>query len=173
MGQKRCLIVVSYLIVVSVLVLVTLPALLFAGKKPEGKQIAYDVVEEGTNMSYQNGDPDIVVIQDEVKFRDLHTRIHRIGTSKPTLPEVDFGTHFVVFLTYGEQPSAGYFIQVRSVAERDGTVVIRTLLKEPPQDSYQAQAITHPYLFVSVPRDGFSRVEWAGGVGEEFYSRPL
>jgi hypothetical protein len=160
-------------VVVSGLLLLSLPALLFAGKKPEGEQVAYDIAEEGTNMEYQNKNPDIVVIQDEGKFKDLHTKIHRIVTSKPSLPKVDFSTHFVVFLTYGEQPSAGYFIQVRSVVKRDDTVVIRTLLKEPPQDSYQAQAVTHPFMFVAVPRNGFTRVEWASVVGEVFYSKPL
>jgi hypothetical protein len=160
-------------ITVLVLLLLALPALLFAGKKPETEQLAYDIVEEGTNMDYRNKEPDIVIIQDEGKFRDLHTRIHRISTSKPPLPEVDFSTRFVVFFTYGEQPSAGYFIQVRSVVERDDTVVIKTLLKEPPQDSYQAQAVTNPYVFVAVPRNGYSRVEWASVVGEVFYSKPL
>jgi hypothetical protein len=158
---------------VSALVLLAIPVLLFAGKKPEGEQVAYDIAEEGTNMEYQNKNPDIVVIQDEGKFKDLHTKIHRIMTSKPPLPKVDFSTHFVVFLTYGEQPSAGYFIQVRSVVKRENTVVIKTLLKEPPQDSYQAQAVTHPYVFVVVPRNGFIRVEWASVVGEVLYSKPL
>jgi hypothetical protein len=160
-------------IAVFVLLFLALPALLSAGKNPPKEQLAYDIVEEGTNMVYPNREPDIVVIQDEGKFRDLHTRIHRIGTSKPPLPEVDFSTRFVVFLTYGEQPSAGYFIQVRSVTERDDTVVIKTLLKEPPQDSYQAQAVTHPFVFIAVVRNGYSRVEWASAVGEVFRSKSL
>ena len=158
---------------VSITLLLAVPAFLFAGKKPQEGQVAYDVVEEGTNMEYPSKKPDIVIIQDESKFRDLHTKIHRITTQKPPLPKVDFSTHFVVFLTYGEKPSSGYFIQVRSVLKREDTVVIKTLLKEPSQNSYQAQAVTYPYLFVSVPRDDFMRVEWASVVGEVFYSKPL
>jgi len=161
------------IVAVTALLLIGMPALLSASRKPEGEQVAYDIAEEGTNMEYQNKKPDIVVIQDATKFRDLHTKIHRTKLPAPSVPMVDFGTHFVVFLTYGEQPSAGYFVQVRSVVKRDDTVVIKTLLKEPPQDSYQAQAVTHPYVFVTVPRNSFTRVEWASVVGEVFYSKPL
>ncbi|MCK4924706.1 MAG: protease complex subunit PrcB family protein [Spirochaetes bacterium] len=162
------------LFVAAVLILcMATPALLLARKKSDGEQVQYGIAEEGTQMEYQIKKADIVVIQDETKFRDFHSRIHRTRVPKPSTPQVDFNSHFVVFLTYGEQPSAGYFIQVRTVVKRENTVVVRTLLKEPSQDSYQAQALTHPYVFVEIPRENFQRVEWASVVGEVFYSKPL
>ena len=53
------------------------------------------------------------------------------------------------------------------------TVVIRKFLKEPPQDSFQAQALIQPYVFIAIPRDGFNRVDWANVTGEVLFSRPL
>ena len=149
------------------------PALLLARKKSNGEQVQYGIVEEGTQMAYQIKRADMVVILDETKFKDFHSRIHRTRIPKPSIPQVDFNSHFVVFLTYGEQLSAGYFMQVRTVVKREDTVVVRTLLKEPPQDSYQAQALTHPYVFVEIPKNNFQRVEWASVVGEVFFSKPL
>lgn len=149
------------------------PALLLARKKSNAEQVQYGIVEEGTQMEYQIKRADMVVIQDKTKFRDFHSRIHRTRIPKPSTPQVDFNSHFVVFLTYGEQPSAGYFMQVRTVVKREDTVVVRTLLKEPPQGSYQAQALTHPYAFVEIPKNNFQRVEWASVVGEVFFSKPL
>jgi hypothetical protein len=150
-----------------------IPALLLARKQSDGEQVQYGIVEEGTQMAYHNKKLDIVVFQDETKFRDFHSRIHRTRVSEPSTPQVNFNSHFVVFLTYGEQPSAGYFIQVRAVVKRDNAVVVRTLLKEPPQDSFQAQALTHPYVFLRIQRDNFQRVEWASAVGEMYHSKPL
>ncbi len=149
------------------------PAMIFARKQSGGEQVGYGIVEEGIQMEYQNKKPDMVVIQDEIKFRDFHTRINQHKIPKPAAPQVNFNTHFVVFLTYGEQPSAGYFIQVRTVVKRDDIAVVRTLLNEPPQDSYQAQALTHPYVFLEIPKDSFTRVEWAGAAGEVLFSKHL
>ena len=149
------------------------PVLVLAGQKSGEDQVQYDIAEDGTQMEYQNKRPDILIIQDETRFRDFHTRIHRRTIPRPSTPEVDFASYFVVFLTYGEQPSAGYFIQVRTVIKRDETVVVRTLLKEPAQDSYQAQILTHPYVFVEIPLENFRRVEWASVVGEVFFSKSL
>lgn len=149
------------------------PVMIFARKQSGGEQVRYGIAEEGIQMEYQNKKPDMVVIQDEIKFRDFHTRINRHKIPRPATPQVNFDTHFVLFLTYGDQPSAGYFIQVRTVVKRDETVVVRTILNEPPQDSFQAQALTHPYVFLEIPKDSFTRVEWAGAAGEVFYAKPL
>ena len=149
------------------------PVLVTAGQKSSEDEVDFTIAEDGTQMEYHNKKPDIAIIQDETRFRDFHSRIHRTRIPKPSTPQVDFNSHFVVFLTYGEQPSAGYFMQVRTVVKREDTVVVRTLLKEPPQDSYQAQALTHPYVFVEIPKNNFQRVEWASVVGEVFFSKPL
>jgi hypothetical protein len=150
-----------------------IPVLLFAGGKSREDQVDFDIVEDGTQMEYQNKDPDIVIFHDPTRFRDFHSRIHRRTVPRPETPEVDFDTYFVVFLTYGEKPSAGYFIQVRSVLRRDNTVAVRTLLKEPAQDSFQAQTLTHPYIFIEIPREEFMRIEWSTVVGEVRFSRSL
>jgi len=162
------------LIVATVLILcLSAPVLIFAGQKSGEDQVQYDIAEDGTQMEYQNKRPDIVIFQDETRFRDFHSRIHRRTIPRPSTPEIDFASYFVVFLTYGEQPSAGYFIQVRTVIKRDETVVVRTLLKEPAQDSYQAQTLTHPYVFVEIPLEDFRRIDWANVTGEVFFSKSL
>jgi hypothetical protein len=167
--MKRRKVVITFL---TLLVILT-GAVLFAGGKSEGDQVQFSIPEEGTNMNMAFQRPEFEIILDEGKFRNLHRRIHQNKIPQPNLPNVDFNSYFVVFLTYGEQPSSGYFIQVRTVLRRDSTVIIRTLLKEPPQDSYQAQAVTQPYVFIAIPRDGFDRVDWANVTGEVLFSRPL
>jgi hypothetical protein len=156
-----------------ILFLFLFPAVLFGGKKSGENQVNFFIVEEGANIAADNRNPNIEIFRDETRFRDWHSRVHRNTIPRPATPTVDFGTHFVVFLTYGEQPSAGYFIKVRTVLERGDIVAIRTLLTEPSQDSFQAQAVTFPYVFVAIPRNGFNRVEWANVTGEVFYSRPI
>jgi hypothetical protein len=161
------------LMVVLLILSMSAPALVTAGQGSREDQVDFDIVEDGTQMEYQNKRPDIVIFQNATRFRDFHSRIHRRTVPRPDTPEVDFDTYFVVFITYGEQPSAGYFIQVRSVLRREDTVAIRTLLKEPPQDSMQAQTLTHPYVFVEIPREEFMRIEWSNVTGEVFFSRSL
>ena len=161
------------IVVVLFILCLSAPVLVSAGQKSREDQVDFDIAEDGTQMEYQNKNPDIVIIQDNTTFRDFHSRIHRRTVPKPSAPDVDFGSYFLVFLTYGEQPSAGYFIQVRTVLRREETVVVRTLLKEPSQDSFQAQAVTHPYVFVEIPRESFTRIEWARVNGEVLFSRSL
>jgi hypothetical protein len=139
----------------------------------EENLVNYVLVEEGINMEYPKKDSDMILFTDEKKFTDFHSRIHHREVPKPKPPQVDFDSHFVVFITYGQQPSAGYFIQVRSVLRRDETAAVRALLNEPPQDSFQAQALTHPYVFIQIPRENFTRVEWTSGIGEVLFSKPL
>jgi hypothetical protein len=155
------------------LLVVMTGTVLFAGGKSAEDEVQFSIPEEGTNMNMTFQRPEFEIILDEGKFRNLHRRVHQNKIPQPDLPSVDFSSNFVVFLTYGEQPSSGYFIQVRAVLRRDSTVIIRTILKEPPQDSYQAQAVTQPYVFIALPRDGFDRVDWANVTGEVLFSRPL
>ena len=164
---------VKMLVPVLLIICLSAPVLVSAGQKSRENQVDFDIAEDGTQMDYHKKSPDIVIIQDKTTFRDFHSRIHRRTVPRPSAPEVDFGSYFLVFLTYGEQPSAGYFIQIRTVLKREETVAVRTLLKEPSQDSMQAQTVTHPYVFVEIPREDFTRIEWAKVNGEVIFSRSL
>jgi len=84
----------------------------------------------------------------------------------PSPPEVDFTENAILFISYGEQKTAGYSINVRSVFKRNGTLIVKAVLISPPPDVFTAQVITNPYVLLTVPAGDYSRVELRNDIGE-------
>jgi hypothetical protein len=59
------------------------------------------------------------------------------------VPNTGEGTYLAVF--WGQKPTGGYSIGVRSVRTEGNRVVIRLSLEEPPPDAILTQALTYPY----------------------------
>jgi hypothetical protein len=62
-------------------------------------------------------------------------------------------------VSYGQKRTAGYSIEVRDVFKRGTTLTIRAVLITPPEDMFQAQMITHPYVLLLVPREDYGRIQ--------------
>jgi hypothetical protein len=91
----------------------------------------------------------------------------------PEPPEIDFSRSLLLFVSYGEQRTAGYSIEIRKVYERNGTLVVQAVLLGPPGESLIAQVITTPYLLMTVSREHYRRVELVGEIGEVLAQKKL
>jgi hypothetical protein len=82
-----------------------------------------------------------------------------------TVPDSGGGTYLAAY--WGEKPTGGYSLAVRSARLEGERVSVQLALKEPPPDAMVTQALTHPYT-VAVVRGldlrgkGFSFVDRAG-----------
>lgn len=128
--------------------------------------IPYTVLEEGVNASYRETEPEIHVFVSHNSFGTFYNRVHQNKIPKSVPPAVDFTKNAVVFVSYGEQKSAGYSIDIRTVFGRNTTLIVKAILISPPQESFQAQVITHPYIFLLVPLNGYKRIELVNEIGE-------
>jgi len=141
--------------------------LLGTGSKPkEQSAVQYDIIERGSDAANASKLPSLSIFTDQSDFKDFYSYLHMNKVPHPDAPEIDFAKNILVFLCYGEQKTAGYFISVRDVSERKETLVVKAVLLGPPEGSMSAQVITYPYLLMTVPRDYYRRVELVNEFGE-------
>jgi len=124
--------------------------------------LEYRIIEEGKNAALQTEEPVVRAFTDRSEFLAFHKMITgtRMKASEPSETErLDFSRNVVVFFSFGRKRTGGYGIDVISVRKRERTALIRARLLEPPQGSFQIQALTHPYVILSIPGKDINRVE--------------
>ena len=74
-----------------------------------------------------------------------------IGAGRP-LPDVSFDTRAVVVAYQGQKPTGGYSVEITDI-KRTGTVLAITVNeRRPASGSFTTQALTSPFVAVSIPR---------------------
>ena len=64
------------------------------------------------------------------------------------VPDSGSGTYLAAY--WGEKPTGGYSMAVRSARLEEGRVTVRLFLREPPRDALLTQALTYPYAVAVV-----------------------
>ena len=72
------------------------------------------------------------------------------GEIGANVPDSGSGTYLAAY--WGEKPTGGYSMSVRSARLEGSRVIVRLALKEPPRDAILTQALTYPYA-VAVIRE--------------------
>jgi hypothetical protein len=141
--------------------------ILYTNAKPkEPNLVPYTLLEQGENVIPEKRNIEIEILTSQTSFEDFYGMIHKGNVPKPPPPEVDFTESAILFISYGEQKTAGYSINVRSVFKKNGTLIVKAVLISPPQDVFTAQVITNPYVLLTVPAGDYSRVELRNNIGE-------
>jgi hypothetical protein len=75
-------------------------------------------------------------------------------------PRVDFEKEMVVGVFMGSRPTAGYTVEILSLADRDGTLVVSYREASPRPGTMAAQVLTFPYhLIATAKRSGEVKFE--------------
>jgi hypothetical protein len=75
-------------------------------------------------------------------------------------PAVDFAREMVAGVFLGSRPSAGFAVDIVSVRDEHGALVVQYRETSPPPGAVTAQVITSAYSIVALPRgDGEVRFE--------------
>jgi len=85
-----------------------------------------------------------------ISSTDEFDKLWEMVDASGTPPLVDFNTHAVIAVFAGEQPTAGYAIEVSQIEDSTERTVSLTLAK-PDNDCMEGQVITSPYEIVVVP----------------------
>jgi hypothetical protein len=97
----------------------------------------------------------------------------RIASSAAVLAEEfgeeveDRGEGAYIVALWGRKNTGGYSLNLAGAREKGGRLVIRLLLKEPPEDAMVTQAITYPYVFIFVPDAAPENVRFTDEEGRE------
>jgi hypothetical protein len=124
----------------SLLIVIALLLILFAGGTPKvQKNLEYRLTEKGSDIAVRDPSPSIAVFTEEGDFNTFYNYLHMNKIPLPGPPEIDFSGSLLLFVSYGEQRTAGYFIEVKKVYDRKGTLVVQAVLLGPPEGSMSAQ----------------------------------
>jgi hypothetical protein len=113
----------------------------------ESKPVEFSLLATGT-MSEHAGGRAVELITDEAAWRRAW---ETVGAGRP-LPDVSFDTRAVVVAYQGQKATGGYSVEITGIA-RAGTVLAITLNeRRPASESLTTQALTSPFVAVSIPR---------------------
>jgi hypothetical protein len=117
------------------------------GSNEEAKPVEFSLLATGT-YSTREGGRAVELINDNDAWRRAW---EIIGAGRP-LPDVSFDTRAVVVAYQGRQSTGGYSIEITGI-KRTGTVLAVTVSeRRPASGSLTTQALTSPFVAVSIPR---------------------
>jgi hypothetical protein len=144
-----------------------LSSIILINSKPQQEEsITYIILGEGNHASFRDTKPSISVFTDQNEFEGFYKTMHKSRVPKAEPPAVDFTNSLILFLSHGEKRTSGYTIEIRRIYSRGTALVVKAVLRSPPEDSFTAQVITHPYLLIQIKVNGFTRVELVDETGE-------
>ena len=100
-------------------------------------------------------------IDDNQALQQLYQRWQQTD-AELALPVVDFNNEQVLLITMGQQPTAGYRLNLlpqQAVALAENVLTVNVAWELPPADSLQAQVITHPCLLIRLAKVEFDSVQ--------------
>src|SRR5215475_14727220 len=101
--------------------------------------IAFHSIAQGTTSGIVA--PQALVIQSAPAWQELW-RQHASSDRPP--PPIDFATELVVGIFLGQQPTAGYRVQVVRVEEGDSEIRVIYQVHNPPPEALVTQVLTQP-----------------------------
>ncbi|HWS53959.1 MAG TPA: DUF885 family protein [Pyrinomonadaceae bacterium] len=118
-----------------------------ANQSEEARPLDFSVLAMGSYSSYEGARRVELITTPEEWARVWEV----IGTGRP-LPDVNFDTRAVIVAHQGQQRSGGYGIEITGV-KRVGTVLaVSVNERRPASGDITTQALTSPFVAVSVPR---------------------
>ncbi len=113
--------------------------------------------------------PALLWIASDEDWRFHYGQVMSLRMNPPAPPAVDFPGEGVLLIAMGQQPSAGYGLNLigQSAAVQDGVLTVRVEWREPQPGYRQAQMISNPCLLLKLPKANFSRFQVRDQDGRE------
>jgi hypothetical protein len=132
------------------------------GAAADANGIAIEQVHAGSVCSGSPRDPKAVWINSHQDLKRHWQRMlrHRLGTGKPSIPQVEWETHGIVMVHMGRKTTGGYRLEPAQSHGRiqAGKVLIMINWVEPPAGAITAQMITSPCLLLKIQRGEYHAV---------------
>lgn len=110
---------------------------------------AFTEIREGQSRLLR--EPFDKVIRSKEAWEELWKKLDPdSGARKPLLPEVDFAKESVLAIAWGERPSAGWDLEVKSIRVEGGEAVVEVVRR--PPTGVPLAVITYPYVLVKTSK---------------------
>jgi hypothetical protein len=114
------------------------------------------------------------VIGDEAIYKKLFVELNSHHLPSPLPPEIDFESSFVLFVSMGEKPTAGYRVEIEEMKRSDETLKVKLRLQEPSPGGMNAMVLTQPFVMAKVKKEkGIEKVEFLDQKNRSLGSVPI
>jgi uncharacterized protein (DUF885 family) len=113
------------------------------------RAIDFSVLATGYNSRYEGGRR-LQLITNQTDWASAWEVIGR-GSSAP-MPEVNFNTRAVLIAYQGRKNTGGYNISIAEIRRDGATLVVRVDEQAPKPGDFVTEALTSPFVAVSIPR---------------------
>lgn len=114
--------------------------------------VSYRILDRGVMAAGPYASQHFRIISEAPDFKDTFQSLHATELPRPKPPEVDFATSAVLVISLGQQPSAGYQVDVEQIQRQGEVLNVRLRLSKPSSTSVQATVMTSPYIVIQVPK---------------------
>jgi hypothetical protein len=114
--------------------------------------VAYRILDRGVTATGPFASQSFRIISEAPVFTEAFQSLHAAEVPRPTSPEVDFAQSAVLILSLGQQPSAGYQIDVEQIKQQGEVLNVQLRLSKPSSTSVQATVVTSPFIVIQVPK---------------------
>jgi hypothetical protein len=113
----------------------------------QSSRVDFSVLATGTYSTYEGGRITVLVTSQEEWLAEWQL----IGNERP-LPDINFNTRAVVIAFQGRKPTGGYSIGIEEIRRYGNAFVVRAHEQSPTPRDFNAQALTSPFVAVTIPR---------------------
>lgn len=118
----------------------------------ESHDLEFEVIDSGDLSGYS--EEEYLVIRTEVEWVNVwekHTALCvDMCTGRPPCPSVDFSEKMVICVFMGERPTLGYDISIERIWVEKERVHVDVVNRSPPEEYLGGQALTYPFMLVSL-----------------------
>lgn len=114
------------------------------------KGLSFATIQQGAQSGVSHAL--YAVIDTQERWEALWAQHANRTLPRPEAPEVDFKREVALVLSLGPCPTAGYWLDVKSVRQEDGALVVEARESKPLPGSAQAAVVTTPFHFVRTKR---------------------
>lgn len=136
------------------LVLGATSLILREGRASESQDLEFNVIDSGDLSGYN--EEEYLVIKTEVEWTNVwekHTILcANACMGQPPCPNVDFSEKMVICVFMGERPTLGYDVLIERIWVEEERVYVDVVKRSPPKGSMVGQALTYPFMLVSVEK---------------------
>jgi PrcB C-terminal len=116
------------------------------------RSIPFRTVAKDAGASSSLTERGVRVVRDRRSWARVWRRLKSGELPRQTPPSVDFSRRMLIVVTQGRQPSGGYSVRIRAIADNGTRLVVDAREYEPARHCITPQVVTAPYHVVRVRR---------------------
>jgi hypothetical protein len=140
----------------------------YCAKVPEKEAVSYTILESNDiiPLGYPGykGLP-LKILSKNKRYRSIYMGLHIDEVLKPQAPFVDFTKSNVLFISFGKHRTTGHSIKLINIYIKNNILIVEADFLSPNMVLLD-RVITHYYLLLQVPKEGYKRVELRNSKGE-------